>query len=75
MFKPVMSMGDRFRYLIFPILHKKQAKTRGSDHWTILVLDMSNGDYMYYNSSLPRNNVSDPYRADAIELVRSIDAW
>lgn len=47
MFKPVAGIGDGFRYLIFPILHNKHVRTRGSDHWTVIVLDMVNGDYIF----------------------------
>lgn len=69
MFKLVAGKGDKYRYLIFPILHNKQLKTRGSDHWTVIVLDMTNGDYMYYNSALPHHGSNDPYHEDAMEMV------
>lgn len=56
-------------YLMFPILHKNTGKTRGVDHWTLLVVDQLNGDFRHYNSMLPRRMASDPYLNSAKEIV------
>lgn len=58
-----------YRYFIFPILHKRNGRTRDVDHWTVLVVDNLNGDFNFYNSMLPRRRNSDPNVNDANELV------
>lgn len=59
-----------YRFLMFPILHRNTGKTRGVDHWTLLVFDQLNGDFNYYNSMLPRRSIADPYLKSAKEIVR-----
>lgn len=71
MFDPPPAMKDtEYRFFAFPILNKNSDTKRGVNHWTLLVMDKLCSDFQFYNSLLPRNNnISDPYIADAIELV------
>lgn len=61
-----------YKYLVFLILHKSNAKTGGVDHWTVLVVDYLNRDFNLYNLMLSRRKILDPYLCDAKELVRYI---
>lgn len=58
-----------YGYFVFPILHKSNARARGVDHYTVLVVDNFNGDVNFYNSMLPRRKNSNPYLSNAKELV------
>lgn len=42
----------------------KDNKNEGIKLWAVIVLDRSTGDYLFYNSILPRSGV-----VDAVEMV------
>ncbi|XP_012857591.1 PREDICTED: uncharacterized protein LOC105976874 [Erythranthe guttata] len=72
MFDPPTGMCDH-DFFIFPILHRQKPNERGNDHWTVLILNKSEGDYNFYNPMIARENIADQYIGDAIELKHAID--
>ncbi|KAL7116798.1 hypothetical protein ACP275_03G028200 [Erythranthe tilingii] len=72
MFDPPADMCS-YDILIFPILHISANDRRGSDHWTVLVLEKSEGDYKFYNPLIARSNINDSYIQDANLLKDAVD--
>ncbi|KAH7846480.1 hypothetical protein Vadar_014472 [Vaccinium darrowii] len=55
------------RYLLFPIYH--------SQHWTLLVLDQTEGTWKFYNSLMPRIHGRDFHCEEAARMQKRINAY
>ncbi|KAH7865659.1 hypothetical protein Vadar_009442 [Vaccinium darrowii] len=55
------------RYLLFPIYH--------SQHWTLLVLDQTEGTWKFYNSIRPRIHGRDFHCEEAARMQKCINAY
>ncbi|KAL2458269.1 Ubiquitin-like protease domain-containing protein [Abeliophyllum distichum] len=63
------------RLLLFPM---NSNGGRGSDvvpnHWTLLTFDFEAGQWIHYNSNLPRDGTSNRYMDDAMQLKEYVES-
>ncbi|KAL7126126.1 hypothetical protein ABFS83_14G164900 [Erythranthe nasuta] len=62
-----------YRYLLFP-LHSDRNPNKVADHFTLVVFDRLEESWNFYNSLLPRENITDKYLVDAHDMKTSMQA-
>ncbi|KAL7090377.1 hypothetical protein ACP275_12G037100 [Erythranthe tilingii] len=64
---------DPYRYLVFP-LHSDRNPNKVADHFTLVVFDRLEETWKFYNSLLPRENITDKYFVDAHDMKTAMQA-